>query len=691
MIGTARNEQSFEALAALGALWSRDAPFAATAAEAMSLLAAGFEWVVAGLWVVDAASERLRFVAAGSARGEHAAYAAASRRWSFAPGEGFPGQVWSRRATLDGPRLPAASDASRFAAARGGGGALVGRPVYASGAVVGVVECFAAGPTLGDERSERALAGALGQIGQFIARNQSERRLRASETRGATLLASMSRTEDDLRESHRFIASIAEVSPVALYVFDRESRHTIFANRGVTSILGYTLADLQRMGESLVSSLVHPDDQDRCAAMPARLAATAGDAVESIELRVRRADGAWRWVMSHAAVLRRDATGAPCQVVCAALDITDRKQAELDLQAIRQRYALATSAARVGVWDIDLVRGSVSIDPPASLMLGFDGEGYRRHEDWVDRIHPADRAMALSHEQAIFDPDTPRGADGNTPGPEIEYRVIDRDGKTHWIADRATVVRDGDGLAVRIVGTITDISERKRGEDALRRLTGQLLSAQDDERRRIARELHDGTAQDLAAIGVDLLRLDRLAPDLPDEARSILRATQDHAQRALTDLRVLAFLLHPPLLDLVGLTAAIRWYAEGFAARSGIAVEIDGVAEIGRLPSDVETALYRVVQESLANVQRHSGGDCAAIRLERGVDGVMLDVRDCGRGLPTDASSGRNEARPGVGIASMRQRLQRLGGRLELHSCAAGVTVVARVPAAVLAAEERER
>jgi PAS domain S-box-containing protein len=495
-------------------------------------------------------------------------------------------------------------------------------------------------------------------------------------------------TADDLRPSQHVLDRIAEISPVALAVFDRAERRPIYANRGVSSLLGYSLTDLRRMGGALIETLLHPDDLDRCVAMRSQLAAANDDEAPTIELRVRHADGGWRWLMTRAAALTRDAAGVPCQIVCAAIDISERKRAELELRDIRERHALATSAARVGVWDIDLVANAMRIDPPAALLLDCDATEYRGHADWASRIHPADRERALAHERAIFDPATPRDADGNTAGPEIEYRVVDRRGATRWVADRATVVRDGDGEPRRIVGTLIDISERKRVEEELRALTGQLLRAQDDERRRIARELHDGTAQDLAAIGVDLLRLDRLAPDLPSDARAALEEAQAIARRALTDLRVLAYLLHPPLLDQVGLPAAIRWYAAGFAARSGITVATDDVAEIGRLPRDVETALYRVVQESLANVQRHSGGDCAAVRLARQGEALLLEIRDCGRGLPAGAA---NAQRPsGVGIASMRERLQRLGGRLEIRSRASGVTVTATLPSAALRQEGGE-
>jgi two-component system, NarL family, sensor kinase len=215
------------------------------------------------------------------------------------------------------------------------------------------------------------------------------------------------------------------------------------------------------------------------------------------------------------------------------------------------------------------------------------------------------------------------------------------------------------------------------------RLSGRLIRAQDDERRRIARMLHETTAQDLAALKMLLARLSRTAgATMPDADREALSESIALAERSISGVRTLAYLLHPPFLDDTGLVSALRWYAEGFARRSGIAVDLELPSSFERLDQDVETALFRVVQEALMNVHRHAGSSRASIRLCRNGDGLTLEVEDRGRGLPTivleQLPTGGGAL--GLGVAGMRERLQDLGGTLEVASSENGTTVRAHVP-----------
>jgi two-component system, NarL family, sensor kinase len=214
-------------------------------------------------------------------------------------------------------------------------------------------------------------------------------------------------------------------------------------------------------------------------------------------------------------------------------------------------------------------------------------------------------------------------------------------------------------------------------------MTARLLSLQDEERRRIARELHDQTAQTLFALTMDLDRLRGLLGSEPaEEAERLLAESQALGEQALREIRTLSYVLHPPLLDQAGLACAVRWFADGFATRSGIALDLVEVQDVGRLPTEVETALFRVVQESLVNVQRHSGSATAGIGLTRDPDGVTLRVRDDGAGIPAkSATEASDEFAPvGVGIPGMRQRLRQLGGDLAVASDPRGTLVTARVP-----------
>ena len=245
---------------------------------------------------------------------------------------------------------------------------------------------------------------------------------------------------------------------------------------------------------------------------------------------------------------------------------------------------------------------------------------------------------------------------------------------------RAIPELSADG-AVESVMTITeDVTDRIRSEQELVQLTGRLFDIQDQERRRIARELHDGTAQNLFAISLNLQKMIDSASS-NDELEQLVAECQSLGEQSLTEIRTLSYLLHPPLLDHTGLVSALQWYVEGFTKRSGIFVNV--FAEpIGRLQPDVEMALFRVVQEALTNVHRHSTSDTASIRLERRNGAIVLQINDRGKGLGiTDHWPETNDmVSLGVGIPGMKQRLRQLGGTLDISSNHNGTTVSAVVP-----------
>jgi len=234
-----------------------------------------------------------------------------------------------------------------------------------------------------------------------------------------------------------------------------------------------------------------------------------------------------------------------------------------------------------------------------------------------------------------------------------------------------------------IMSISEDFTGRLGAELELRNLTTRLFKLQDEERRRIARELHDSTAQTLFAITLNLRRLEKVTVNQTPEMTALLSDSQELAAQSVTELRTLSYLLHPPILDDAGLVRALQWFVRGFSERTGIHVDAAAVEDIGRLPRDTETALFRIVQESLTNVRRHSSSDTASVRLEKGNAEVKLQISDRGHGMPEGAGNGSagENAELGVGISGMRQRLIQLGGRLEIESSNSGTTITAVVPA----------
>src|ERR1043166_2098226 len=250
----------------------------------------------------------------------------------------------------------------------------------------------------------------------------------------------------------------------------------------------------------------------------------------------------------------------------------------------------------------------------------------------------------------------------------------------------------GISIPILLLGALID--ELRRTEQTTRDVAASVMRAQDEERRRIARDLHDSTGQNLIAA---TLIAGRIEHALPETARPAFRQLEEMLQASIGEIRTVSYLLHPPLPDEAGLVLAVRNFVEGFGERSGIAVDLDLPPDLERLSPDAELALFRVVQEALTNVARHSGSATALIRLARersaGRATAVLTVEDAGRGMPDPGGTrGRllrrnRPAGSGVGLASMRERLEQLGGRVGIYSAVGRTVITATVPAEARSAE----
>jgi signal transduction histidine kinase len=251
----------------------------------------------------------------------------------------------------------------------------------------------------------------------------------------------------------------------------------------------------------------------------------------------------------------------------------------------------------------------------------------------------------------------------------------------------------------------TEVAHRKQVEDALRRttadlefqveqrtaalrqLSSRLLSLQDSERRRIARELHDSLGQYLVGLKLNAHML-RQAPereDLWSEADKLM-------EQCMSEVRTLSYLLHPPTMDAAGFASAARWYVEGYGQRSGLNVTLDVPADLERLPDAVELALFRVLQEALTNVHRHSGASAAEVLVRQDAEEVILEIKDNGNGIPEEVLRHfrATGAGTGVGIAGIRERVRELGGKLTLESNSSGTLVRVAIPLAAAVPHEQQ-
>jgi signal transduction histidine kinase len=288
-------------------------------------------------------------------------------------------------------------------------------------------------------------------------------------------------------------------------------------------------------------------------------------------------------------------------------------------------------------------------------------------------------------------------------GAGADYRLDYRRDSLAGANMRLRITRMGAGRETRLIVAHEDITHLMEAEHALKHLSARLMQSQDEERRRIARELHDSTAQNLLGATLLIGQALRAAPGLPSAVRRILEEGRALIDQSQCEMRTLSYLLHPPLLDEAGLPAALRFFVSRFAARCNIDAEIHVAPDVGRMPADIEAALFRVAQEALTNVHRHSGSRTVRVRLwqteaSSGAAHSVLAVEDDGIGLPPyilkTAGYGSFPCLApdhGLGLCSMRERLHRLGGWLEISSSRLGTTIVARVPLSAASAPRGDR
>jgi PAS domain S-box-containing protein len=306
---------------------------------------------------------------------------------------------------------------------------------------------------------------------------------------------------------------------------------------------------------------------------------------------------------------------------------------------------------------------------------------------WLEYLHDEDRERSTAHWLLCVQ----TGRDY-----ESEYRLRGADGKYRWFRARAVPLRDQEGTILKWYGACSDIHDSKVLEQSirdnaielerkvdtrtaeLRRLSSRLMTLQDEERRRFAREIHDGLGQELAAAKMILDGI--LCKDSSPVIRQSACETSELVDRAIQQVRTISHLLHPPLLDEVGLVSALRWYLEGLSDRSGIQTELAvDPPDLGRLKPELETAIFRIIQEALTNMYRHSGARHGLVSLTEKNGSIAVTVSDDGKGVEEQVIQLRPES-IGVGIGGMRQRVRELGGNLRLTNAHPGTIVEVVIP-----------
>ncbi len=480
------------------------------------------------------------------------------------------------------------------------------------------------------------------------------------------------RTGKNLLRSENMFSSAFRLSPDPVGISLVPEGRFVEVNDSFTRFTGHTRE--QTLGRSPEEMNLWADVSHRAKVM-AKLR-EEGEVREE-EFRCRTKSGEVRIGQFSGALIELDGRLHALVVV---RDVTARKRAEEALRSSEERFRAVVESLHVGI---------VLLGPGAEIL--FANQAAQRMfnlpiEDVLGK-NSSELGLVAVYEDGTEMPFSMRpGPRALATGKPIRNEVMGwrrRDSnEVLWILGEVVPLFGESGMLDKLVVSFSDITKQKQTEEALHQLSTRLLQLQDEERRRLGRELHDSLAQSVLAVNLNLAQVARASVPLDERSRRALSEARRVLQEMSQEIRTLSYLLHPPVLDELGLTSAIQEYAAGFSERSGIQLEVDLQAGFGRLGQETETAFFRIVQESLSNIQRHSGSPTAKIRLRGDASRVELEVSDRGRGMDqTAVERGRSaRTRLGVGILGMRERMTQLGGKLEVESNSSGTTVRAAIP-----------
>lgn len=465
------------------------------------------------------------------------------------------------------------------------------------------------------------------------------------------------------RDRDELLRLVADSLPLLVWISGTDKRCTYF-NKPWLDFTGRPLES--EIGDGWADG-VHAADLQHCLDTYVR----AFDRRESfiMEYRLRRHDGEYRWVLDKAVPLFNP-DGAFAGYIGACFDVTEFRRAEAERNVANDRLRLAMESGKSVGWEWDLKTNRDTWFGDLSTIFGIPSTIYVGHvEDFRRSVHPDDRGLVWKAVKDAQESRSPYAA---------EFRVLWPNGTVRWVTAKGQFYYSPGGEPERMLGMATDITERKLAEEALSSVNGRLIEAQESERARIARDLHDDIGQRLALLALGLQQVKALLPDSTGgEAARRLHAIQTQTAEVIANVQALSHELHPPRLLHLGVVAAMRGFCEELSGQNSAEIDFRCENVPSSVPPDVSLCLFRVLQEALHNAVRHGQVRHVDVQLRGTGDAVDLTVRDEGVGFDVEeANRGR-----GLGLTSMKERLKLVGGELFIESQSTrGTTVLARAP-----------